>query len=84
LASVLLRISRPFDIEKFAVKQEELPMLHLRRRNPASRPTIKPQQGVIMFQMDTRNWRDRVRALKAQQDVERGKAPDAGGQQDRP
>jgi hypothetical protein len=37
-----------------------------------------------MFQMDTRIWRDRVRALKALQDVERAKAEDVGGQQDRP
>lgn len=57
-------------------------MLNMRRRKLSARPAIKAQ-GVILFPMDTRNWRDRVRALKAQQDVERGKAEEPGGDQDR-
>jgi hypothetical protein len=37
-----------------------------------ARPAVKPE-GVIIFQGSTRNWRDRVKALKAAQDAEQNK-----------
>ncbi len=47
-------------------------MRFVKRRDPAARPTIKPQ-GIIIFQGATRNWRERVKALKAAQEAEQGK-----------
>jgi hypothetical protein len=47
-------------------------MRFVKRRDPASRPTIKPE-GIIIFQSTTRNWRERVKALKAAQDADQGR-----------
>ena len=47
-------------------------MRFVKRRNPTSRPAVKPE-GVIVFQSTTRNWRERVRALKAAQEAEQHK-----------
>jgi hypothetical protein len=45
-------------------------MRFVKRRDPASRPANKPE-GIIIFQgAAARNWRERVRALKAAQDAE--------------
>jgi hypothetical protein len=47
-------------------------MRFVKRRDPATRPTVKPQ-GVIIFHTATANWRDRVRALTAAQAAEQNK-----------
>jgi len=51
-------------------------MRFVKRRDPAARPAAKPE-GVIIFQTTTRNWRERVKALKAAQEAEPVK--DEGG-----
>jgi len=54
-----------------------------RRRDPQARPAAKPEH-IIIFQSSLRNWRDRVKALKAAQDAGQAK-DDAGPQrQERP
>jgi hypothetical protein len=60
---------------------EETPMLNSRRRNRAARSPGKPD-GVIVFNTDVRNWRDRVRALKALQDAQRSKPDELSGKLD--
>ena len=57
-------------------------MRFVKRRDPMARPAIKPE-GVIIFQGTTRNWRDRVKALKAAQDAEQIK-DDILAKQERP
>ncbi len=58
-------------------------MRFVKRRDPAARPAVKPD-GVIIFQTTTRNWRERVKALKAAQDAEQGKDEMALAKPDRP
>jgi hypothetical protein len=44
---------------------------------------LKPE-GVIIFRSSSRNWRDRVKALKAAQEAEQGKDDGALSKPDRP
>jgi hypothetical protein len=58
-------------------------MRFVKRRDPAARPAAKPE-GVIVFQSTTRNWRERVKALKAAQEAEQVKEDGALAKSDRP
>jgi hypothetical protein len=58
-------------------------MRFVKRRDPAARPTVKPE-GIIIFQSATRNWRERVKALKAAQEAEQIKDESAMSRPDRP
>jgi len=50
-----------------------------KRRGHVARPSAKPET-LIVFQSSLRNWRDRVKDLKAAQDAGKGK-DDAGPSQ---
>ncbi len=52
-------------------------MRFVKRRDPASRPAIKPE-SLILFQGARQNWRERVKALKAAQEQEAEHAKDDG------
>jgi hypothetical protein len=58
-------------------------MRFVKRRDPTVRLAAKPE-GVIIFQSSSRNWRDRVKALKAAQEAEQGKDDGALSKPDRP
>ncbi len=47
-------------------------MRFARRRDPSARPAAKPE-GIIIFQTPTRDWRERLKALKAAQEASQGK-----------
>jgi hypothetical protein len=44
----------------------------MKRREPSARPAVKPE-NLIVFQDATKNWRERVKALKAAQAAEQCK-----------
>jgi len=52
----------------------------VKRRNPALRPPIRPD-GIILLEGATRNWRERLKALKEAQEIEesRPEAPHESG-----
>jgi len=58
-------------------------MRFVKRRDPATRPAAKPE-GVIIFHNNTRNWRERVRAMKAAQEAEPVKEDAILAKPDRP
>jgi len=47
-------------------------MRFVKRRDPSARPT-KPEGVIIFYNATMRNWRERVKALKAAQEAEHGK-----------
>ncbi len=58
-------------------------MRFVKRRDPTARPAIKTD-GIILFDHATRDWRERVKALKAAQQAEQGKDEGTLSKQDRP
>jgi hypothetical protein len=48
-------------------------MRFVKRRGPAARNTVKSSECIIIFDSATRNWRERVKALKASQEAGQSK-----------
>jgi hypothetical protein len=48
-------------------------MRFVKRRDPACRRPAKPEGTIIFHTAATANWRERVRALKAAQELEQSK-----------